>query len=138
MGWPEGGYTVDETGLSSPWFAGTGLTAGSTLPGIVSTEVDTVPNSFESVGKNCVPRMTTLFRRDLGGDTLGDARAVTYVARSGAKIFSAGSLNFSWGLDDVWQRRMGQPSLVDPRLQRFVRNMLKDLAGSQRLAASSR
>ena len=130
MRWPEGGYTVDASGLSSPWFAGTGLIAGSTLPGIVSTEVDTIPNSFESLGQTCVPRMTTLFRRDMGGDTLGDARAVTYVSRSGAKVFSAGSLNFSWGLDDIWQRWMGQPSLVDPRLQRFVHNMLQDLAGS--------
>ncbi len=131
VNWPDGSYTVDARGLGNAWFRRTGFVAGDQLAGLVSTEVDTFPNSFASVGKTCPGRpVTTLFRRDQGGDTLGDARAVTWTSHSGGRIFAAGSLNLSWGLDDIWQRWLGQPSLVDARLQLFVRNMLHDLAGS--------
>jgi hypothetical protein len=41
---------------------------------------------------------------------------------SGAQVFAAGSLQFSWGLDD-W----GRPGYADERLQRFMRNALQDL-----------
>ena len=84
--------------LPHKWLRGTGLKAGDQLPGLVSVEVDTMPNWQELIGETCPSRpVTVLFRRDMGGETLGDARAVTYVARSGARIFSAGSLEFVAG-----------------------------------------
>jgi hypothetical protein len=137
LNWPPGAYTVDAKGASHRWFRGTGLRGGDQLPGLVSVEVDTVPRWQEAIGETCPSRpVTVLFRRDLGGDDLGDARAVTYVARSGARIFSAGSLNFNAGLDGISERISGAPSLVDVRLQRFVRNMLSGMSGQT--PASSR
>ena len=60
---------------------------------------------------------------------------MTYVARSGSRIFSAGSLEFTDGVDDLTPRMQGTPSVYDPRLVRFVLNMLRGMTGQ---AASSR
>ena len=137
LDWLPGPYTVDPTGAKHKWMRGTGLKAGDELPGLVSVEVDTMPNWQELIGETCPARpVTVLFRRDMGGETLGDARAVTYVARSGARIFSAGSLEFVAGIDGIGSRMSGTPSRVDPRLQRFVLNMLRGMSGQT--PASSR
>ena len=136
LDWQPGDYTVDREGVRHRWFRGTGLKAGDVLPGIVSVEVDTQPHWQELIGETCPSRpVTVLFRRDMGGETLGDARAVTYVARSGSRIFSAGSLEFTDGFDDLTPRMQGTPSVYDPRLVRFVLNMLRGMTGQ---AASSR
>ena len=50
-----------------------------------------------------------------------------YVADSGARVFSSGSMQFAWGLDDFSTRAYGHPTGVDPRLQQFMRNALDDL-----------
>jgi hypothetical protein len=55
-----------------------------------------------------------------GAPPLASADTVTYTAPSGATVFSAGTFQFSWALDDYGAAR----PRVDPRLQRFVRNML--------------
>ena len=87
------------------------------------------------IGETCPSRpVTVLFRRDMGGETLGDARAVTYIARSGSRVFAAGSLNLANGLDSIMLDMAGQPSQVDPRLQRFALNMFRGMTGQ---AASS-
>ena len=132
LNWLPGSYTVDPAGAAHKWMRGTGLKAGDDLPGLVSVEVDTIPNSFAVVGKTCPSRpVTVLFHREMGGDTLGNADAVTYVARSGARIFSAGSLEFVNGIDDISARMSGGPSFVDRRVQKFVLNMLRGMT-SQR------
>ena len=137
LDWLPGPYTVDPTGAKHKWMRGTGLKAGDQLPGLVSVEVDTMPNWQELIGETCPSRpVTVLFRRDMGGETLGDARAVTYVARSGARIFSAGSLEFVNGIDDIAARMSGTASHVDQRVQRFVLNMLRGMSGQT--PASSR
>jgi hypothetical protein len=56
---------------------------------------------------------------------------VTYVARSGARIFSAGSLEFVNGIDDISARMSGGPSFVDRRVQKFVLNMLRGMTGQR-------
>jgi hypothetical protein len=132
LDWLPGAYTVDPAGAAHKWLRGTGLKAGHELPGLVSVEVDTVPHWQELIGETCPSRpVTVLFRRDMGGETLGDARAVTYVARSGARIFSAGSLEFVNGIDDISARMSGGPSFVDGRLQKFVLNMLRGMTGQR-------
>ena len=132
LNWLPGSYTVDPAGAAHKWMRGTGLKAGDDLPGLVSVEVDTIPNSFAVVGKTCPSRpVTVLFHREMGGDTLGNADAVTYVARSGARIFSAGSLEFVNGIDDISARMSGGPSFVDRRVQKFVLNMLRGMTGQR-------
>ena len=117
VGWRNGygsmrDYAPVAASLSDQWFAGTGFTATSTLPGLVGTEWD----FFEPGCK--VPTPTVLFHYE---GTPGNADAVRYRASSGALVFSAGSLGFSLGLDEFGAHR------ADPRLQRFMRNALRDL-----------
>jgi hypothetical protein len=132
LDWLPGPYTVDPKGAAHKWMRGTGLRPGDQLPGLASVEVDTMPRWQELIGETCPSRpVTVLFRRDMGGETLGDARAVTYVARSGARVFSAGSLNFVAALDDLGSRVSGAPSFADTRVQKFVLNMLRGMSGQR-------
>ena len=131
LNWPEGDYTVTAEALANRWMQGTGFSTGDTLSRLVSVEADTQPHWQELIGQTCPSRpVTVLFRRDAGGETRGDARAVTYVARSGARVFAAGSLNLANGLDPIMLDMAGQQSLVDPRLQRFTLNMFRGMTGS--------
>jgi hypothetical protein len=107
-------YSVVAGALGDPWLAGTGFAAGDTLPNLVGYEWDTV-----QPGCN-VPALTTFFHYD---GSPAPADAVRYVwPASGATVFSASSLQFSWGLDDFLGN---QPA--DPRLQQFVRNAITAL-----------
>jgi N,N-dimethylformamidase beta subunit-like protein len=116
VGWRKGigpgrDYTVVGSELGDPWFAGTGFTPMSTLPGLVGGEWDAL-----QPGCN-VPTPTVLFHYE---GQPSNADAVRYQASSGAFVFSAGSLQFSWGLDDFGGHD------PDPRLQRFMRNALSN------------
>ncbi len=109
-----GDYTASAAGYTppDPWFAGTGFTASSTLPGLVGYEYDTLVDG-------CVaPAPTVLFHYSARNNPNADA--VRSIARSGARIFASGSIRFSTGLDPLRGRG-------DPRLQRFMRNALADL-----------
>ena len=121
LNWPEGDYAVQDGVLNDPWLHDTGFKPGDTVRGIVSRETDTIPGS-QRRESSCDNRLTVFFHRENGGDTAGNADAVRYTAPSSSTVFAAGSLNFSWGLDDF----AGDPAmghgLVDPRLQRFMHN----------------
>jgi N,N-dimethylformamidase beta subunit-like protein len=110
-------YSVVPASVRDAWMRGTGFRAGSTLRNLVGYEWDAV-----QPGCN-VPPLTVFFHYD--GSPSG-ADAVRYRARSGARIFSTGSLQFTWGLDSFGGH---QP---DRRLQRFTRNLLDDLAPHSR------
>jgi hypothetical protein len=105
-------YAVNSGVLGDPWFAGTGFTADSTLPGIVGWEWDAITPGCQT------PPLTDFFHYE--GHQYSNADAVRYTAASGARVFSAGTIRFSWGLDPA-------ASTADPRLQRFMRNALDDL-----------
>ncbi len=109
-------YAVDPAALADPWLAGTGFDARSTLPGLVGYEWDVVTPGCPT------PPLTVLFR--YRGEP-ADADAVRYRAASGARVFSAGSLNFTHGLDEFVYGGHRKAS-GDPRLERFVQNMLAD------------
>jgi hypothetical protein len=64
---------------------------------------------------------------ETGSDKSGNADAVRYTAASGARVFASGSHTFAWGLDDDPANPDETHGLVDPRLQRFMRNALDDL-----------
>ncbi len=117
--WPRGDYLVGAA--EHRWFAGTGLSASSTVAGIVSREHDQIPGSG-----SCIPHLSVLFHHE-GTDPLERSEAVTYTAGSGARVFASGSLEFSWALDDYRVNGDGFTTPVDPRLQQFMRNMLADL-----------
>jgi hypothetical protein len=112
---------VADGAAADPWLAGTGLHPGSVVPGIGGYE-------WDSIQPGCThPGLKLLFHGNSGGEPLD---AVRYTARSGARVFSAGSIDFAWGLDGF---SSGQTS--DPALERFMANALNDL---QRPASPAR
>lgn len=127
LDWPAGDYNVVAGSLGQLWFAGTGFDATSVLRGLVGVETDSIP-SWDH-GASCGHKLTVFFHHEGGGDQLGDADATAYTAPSGATVFAAGSKRLVWGLADAPAASGRAQGLVDPRLQRFVHNMLDDLAG---------
>jgi hypothetical protein len=117
-------YVVNSTALADAWFRATGFTEGSELP-------DSVGFAWDTVVPGCaVPPLTVLFRyQGPGADGRAtSAEVVRYTARSGARVFSSGSLYFVWGLDSYY----AHPSVSsDARLQQLMRNALADLTSSR-------
>ncbi len=120
-------YSVD---VSDPWFAGTGLTTGSVLPGLVGYETDAVDPTCH------VPPVTPLLTYSSPpanpGGPPARADSVRYRACSGAEVFSAGSLQFSWGLDSWRDPRYSAPGFpplppASPGLQQAMTQALGDL-----------
>jgi hypothetical protein len=108
---------VTADAVQDPWLTHTGFRAGDRIPGVVGYEWDTYDPGCAPAGA------TVLFH----GDTAPVAAdAVTYTAPSGARVFSAGSVAFSWALDDF------DGHTPDPRVQRFMRNVFFDLARRHR------
>jgi hypothetical protein len=101
---------VNPAALSDPWFARSGFTPTTVLPGLVGYEWDLIAPGCAT------PPLTDLFHTE--GTPSYDS--VRYTARSGARVFSAGSLRFSWGLDPG-------STQSSPGLQQFMRNALDDL-----------
>jgi hypothetical protein len=127
LAWPvHGDYTVPPGALDDAWLKAAGLVPGDAVKGIVSREVDTIPGHL-TAADSCGNKLTVLFHRELGGDTLGNADAVRFTAPSGARVFASGSHEFAWGLAEVPGVTEIPQGLVDARLQRFVRAMLDDM-----------
>jgi hypothetical protein len=124
----DGDYVVTEAAAKDPWLHGAGFRAGDVVRGVVSREVDTIP-PHQTAADSCGNKLTVLFHRELGGDTLGNADATWYRWRSGARVFASGSHQFVWGLEDVPEVGRMRHGLVDSRLQTFVRLMLDDMLG---------
>jgi hypothetical protein len=122
--WPRADFQVAAAG--DPWLAGSGLTLSSTVAGIVSREHDQIP-AGSPPGTSCGLQVTVLLHHDGGANDLIRAEAVRYTAPSGARVFSAGSLELGWALDAFRVNGDGIDSPVDPRVQAFVRTMLADL-----------
>jgi hypothetical protein len=126
LNWPAGDYEVQAAALNDPWLAGTGFNTGSTIRGVVSIETDTIPGN-QTAQSSCSHTLTVFFHRELGSDKDGNADAIRYVATSGARVFSSGSHQFAWSLEEPGTDPRVQHGLVDPRLQAFMRNALADL-----------
>ena len=117
---PPRSYGVNLAALKDAWFRRTGFMATSVLR-------DSVGYEWDGIARGCaVPPLTVLFRYQGPGPhgRPTSAEVVRYVAPSGARVFSAGSHQFVWGLDNAYGHRDPPP---DPRLQRFMRNALSDL-----------
>ena len=110
---------MSDAGSADPWSLGTGLTAGASIPYLVGYEWDTVISGCK------VPPVTILMHwvRPPGSDKPSDADAVRYTADSGARVFSAGAMQFSWGLDNSGSTIQS----ADPRVQLFMNTALDDL-----------
>jgi len=111
--------------LSPAWlFAGTGLRAGQSIPGILGYELDRrsagAPVGTLVVGGGSAPCQT-------GGSGLG--QSTLYRARSGALVFASGTLGWELGLSPVADAGPGAPRVADPRLVALTRNLLRRALG---------
>jgi hypothetical protein len=113
-GQPSRDYQLQPDCLEHPWMRGTGFEPGAILEGLVGYEWDAIQDGLEP------PEVAVFFHYD---NELSNADVVAYRASSGSVVFAAGSLQFSWGLDD-WDH----DGHADERLQRFIRNALADLS----------
>jgi hypothetical protein len=115
-------YTVMQAATTNAWFAGTGLVPGAVLPSLVGYEWETIVSGCN------VPPLTSLFH--WSGPKNADS--TVYTATSGARVFAAGSLDFSTGLDE-WPAK--GHAVENQGLRRFALNMLTDLGGETGITA---
>jgi Bacterial Ig domain/Bacterial cadherin-like domain len=119
-------YTTTAAGAADPWAAGSGLSNGSTISGLVGFEYDSFLPDCDVPG---TPQILFAYQGPENPDEF-DSAAVKYTADgSGARVFSSGSEQWAWGLDSYrWD-----PTLftaippTNPAVQTFTRNMLTDM-----------
>ncbi len=102
-------------------FEGTGLKQGDRVPGIVGYEYDRLG------AEDARPSAMTVVGFSPVVGWLGDDSAVSavYAAASGAPVFSAGTIEWAWALDDWGHEEIGR--YADPRVQRLTKNVLDAL-----------
>jgi hypothetical protein len=98
-------------------YAGTGLQNGDSIAGVVGYEVDrtyvgvpvpdSAPNTYVTLSQS--PFVSSL-------DGLSTANSTMYQDSSGAWVFGAGTIGWSWGLDKA--------GVIDARLERTTANVL--------------
>ena len=121
-GAPPRDYELSAECLGDPWLAGTGFEHPARLEGLVGYEWDAFEPDPE-LGE------TTVFLHHEGEPSNADA--VRHRTPAGGIVFAAGSLQFSWGLDD-W----GNPGHPDPRLQRLTKNGIDEMVAVGRRAVA--
>ena len=110
---------------TEPWvFEGTGLQKGSVLPGLLGYEVDAItinsPAGVVRLGHSPFVNQST-GRTEYSNMTV-------YFAPSGAVVFSTGTIQWSWGVDE-W-KSSERTSRFNPAAQQITRNVLRRLAGA--------
>lgn len=109
---------------SAHWiFTGTGLRNGDRLVGLLGYEVDRIsegsPSNIELLARS--PFTTA--------DGLPEHADMTlYSAASGAMVFAAGTIQWSWGLDD-YNAPESRPARESAAAKRITRNILNRFAG---------
>lgn len=116
-------YELSESCRGDRWLEGTGFEHPATLEGLVGYEWDALQAGQEPADA------TVFFHYE---NELSNADAVRHRAPAGGIVFAAGSLQFSWGLDD-W----AHPGMADERLQRFMRNGLEEMIAVGRRASAA-
>jgi N,N-dimethylformamidase beta subunit-like, C-terminal len=111
---------------SANWvYAGSGFHDGDTVPGIVGYEGDQSFNAYpppDAVAGTYTILSRSPFISDAGSQNV--ANSSMYQSLSGAWVFGAGTIAWSWGLDDY-----GGRGLTDPRIQQVTANILNRFAG---------
>jgi phosphodiesterase/alkaline phosphatase D-like protein len=102
---------------SANWvYAGSGFTDGATVPGILGYEMDQYYTTYPAPpGTNRVLLSDSPFT-DVAGTALR-ANSSIYQAPSGAWVFAAGTMSWSWALDNY------DHTLADARIQRATANL---------------
>lgn len=131
----------DEESYNYPWVASapanswyfdcTGLQPGDRVNNIVGEEWDGLsPDQFTPPG---IESMAHSMLSSPQGEPLPHDSTI-YTATSGARVFAAGSIFFSWGLmDHSWSNQVFQPAYqsqaADPRIQQLMANIIDRFTG---------
>ncbi len=104
---------------ASNWvFANTGLKNGDHLPGLVGYEYDNVSRSGAPIPAG-TSVLSSSHVHDIAQNRDDVSNATVYTARSGARVFNAATMQWSWGLDGY-----GNHNVVNPGVQKITRNIL--------------
>jgi len=107
---------------TSHWiFADTGLSDGDPLPGLLGYEVDATDASSPA---NLVVLGNSPSKYE--SNPVMHSQMATYTAPSGATVFAAGSMEWSWGLDD-YNAPAIRPSRLNAACQKITQNILSRL-----------
>jgi N,N-dimethylformamidase beta subunit-like protein len=108
-------------------YQGTGIARGTTLrvPGLVGYEVDRAFADDSLYGAWSPKGLTVLARAPIkpAGGEPSVTETIVYTAPSGAIVFAAGTMQWSWGLDD-WGAPKLHPKRSHPDVARITRNVL--------------
>ena len=115
--------------LQPAWlFAGTGITAATRIPGVVGYELDMrtpqSPSGVQLVGSGAAPCMPSEPGEPQPGPGQDLAQSTLYSARSGAIVFSTGTLGWELGLEPVPSASPDAPPAPDRRVVAMTRNLL--------------
>ena len=103
---------------SSHWvYAGTGFKDGDVVPGIVGYEMDRFWSNFPPPNAMSQTILSQSPFTDADGKP-NFANSSIYQAPSGAWVFSAGTMSWSWGLENFFS------NVADARIQRTTANIL--------------
>jgi hypothetical protein len=117
------------TNPSSWVFDGTGFTNGTSIPGIVGYEYDHYTGDATTPAGTQVLSSTPLVNQET--NQTDTANSTIYTAPSGARVFEAGTIEWSWGLDNF-----GGNTYVDPGIQRVTSNVLGVFTGTLSIPGS--
>jgi hypothetical protein len=121
-------------GLKPAWlFAGSGITASSSIPGIVGYELDertpSTPPGTTVVGSGAGACMPESEPSPVHGSL---AESTLYTAPSGALVFATGTLGWEYALSPVPQASPDAPIAADPRVVAMTRNLIARVLGGGR------
>ncbi len=110
----------------SPLFAGTGLQPGDRVKGLIGKEFDGVPhNMLVPPGLKILAHSGVSVTADDRPPNVAYADTTVYRERSGARVFSAGTVTWGWGLDgDNFPIGALHNTPVSPAIQRLTQNLL--------------
>jgi hypothetical protein len=120
--------------LEPAWlFRGTGISAGTRIPGIQGYELDmrtpASPPGTILVGYGHATCMPAAAGEPAPGPGQNLGESTIYQARSGAFVFSTGTLGWELGLEPVPDASPDAPTAPDPRVVALTRNLLDRALG---------
>ena len=109
---------------ASHWvYTGTGWSNGTSVPGIVGYEYDHYFGGASApVGVTVLSNTPVINTENNQPDT---ANSTIYRAASGAWVYAAGTIQWSWGLDNF-----GGTTFVNPGIQKVTSNILGAFTGT--------
>jgi hypothetical protein len=107
-------------------FHDTGFTSSSLVSGIVGYEPDQT-SSTSPPGTQVVGSGSTLCQH--GGPPSGLGQSTLYTAKSGALVFSSGTLGWELGLSPMPNESPDAPRRADPRLVKLTENLFDKMLG---------